>query len=241
MPLSDTPPNSPPRREKRLRWSLRTMLLAGTLLALVAGNALTIWRLQRAQTELQELRRQFGNLGDVPANQLAAVRVPTDTPLTYRFRVHTPSHTTPWSHAAPSASRYRIAYSTLLPQGKTQPDWYSAIGIPPGESVVTIRIAEDPRDERWKISTLVRSDRSNQRMGTILPDDHTLVFRQSHDVISTGVDRKRVLVAADASIRLLDERWLVGEQSLLLFGDKAPSENQIGVYAELQPADQPLP
>ena len=62
---------------------------------------------------------------------------------------------------------------------------------------MTIRIAEDPRDEIWKISTLVQNATSTRRMGTVLPDDHTEIFRASHDVISTGVARQSVTAPAD--------------------------------------------
>ena len=43
-----------------------------------------------------------------------------------------------------------------------------------------------------------------------------------------------------AALRLLDERWLVGEGGLLLYGDRPPERDQIGVYAELQPDTGPL-
>jgi hypothetical protein len=236
-------PNSPPNRHHSARWSLRTLLVAATLVALIVGNAVTISRLRRAQDELSQLRLEVGSLHQVPEGQLAAIRMPADLPLTYRFRVRTPNPPTDsarWNSQVPKRSEYRIAYSTVLPRGRTQPEWYSAITVPPGESVVTIRIAEDPRDERWKISTLVQNANSTRRMGTVLPDKHTRIFRASHDVISTGVARQSVTMPAEGAIRLLDERWLVGEQSLLLYGDRATDEDQVGVYAELQRADEPL-
>lgn len=219
-------------------------MVSATIAALIAGNSFSIVRLRQAETELTRLRREVGSLYETPAGYLAAVRIAADTPLTYRFRVRTPvadDSPSRWSSPGPPKTHYRIAYSTILPRGRTQPQWYSAIAVPPGESVVTIQIAEDPRDERWKISTLVRNETASRRMGTVLPDEHTRLFRQSHDVVSTGLKRQDVVaMSPHESIRLLDERWLVGEQSLLLYGDKAPNEDQIGVYAELQSADKPL-
>lgn len=232
----------------RAKWSLRTLLATATFIALVAGNAISIYRLREAREELSQLRLEVGSLHQVPKDQLAAIRMTADLPLTYKFRVQTPlppKNPARWNSPIPSRSHYRIAYSTILPRGRTQPEWYSAITVPPGESVVTIRIAEDPRDEIWKISTLVQNATSTRRMGTVLPDDHTEIFRASHDVISTGVARQSVTAPADKAIRLLDERWLVGEQALLLYGDRPPDDDQIGIYAELQNAesqntDEPL-
>ena len=66
------------------------------------------------------------------------------------------------------------------------------------------------------------------------------MFRQSHDVISTGVGKTTVAVAKTESLRLVDERWLIGEAGLLLYGDRSPEQDQIGVYAELQPDIGPL-
>ena len=77
-------------------------------------------------------------------------------------------------------------------------------------------------------------------MATTLPPEQIQVFRGSHDALSTGVGRETLAVNASRSIRVLDERWLVGEGSLLLYGSRPPDRDQIGVYAELQPDDGPL-
>jgi hypothetical protein len=74
----------------------------------------------------------------------------------------------------------------------------------------------------------------------VLPAEHVDIFRGSHDVISTGIGRETLAADANQSIRLLDERWLVGEKALLLYGDRAPEEDQVGIYAELQPDVGPL-
>lgn len=72
-------------------------------------------------------------------------------------------------------------------------------------------------------------------MGTTLPEAHTAIFRASHDVISTGVAGSMVTLPSGRPLRILDDRWLVGDESLLLSGDKPVNTDQIGVYAELQP------
>lgn len=220
---SEDPPRvSSPRGSRQI--SLREILMVVTIVALVGGYLLKSRQLKDATDELTRLRLETGYLEPCGEDQVAAVRIATDVPLTYRFRVRTPEK-----------GRYRIAYSSLLPKGATTPSWYSAIGMMPGESVVVIRIVKDPRDERWKIAVSVRGPQGSRRMATVLPPDHVEIFRQAHDVISQSIGYETVDRAGDQSIRMLDERWIVGENGLLLYGDRGSDEDLIGVYAELQP------
>ena len=218
--------------------SLREFFGLATIAALAVGLFFASRRLAVAERELQQLRREVGHLEPTATSQIAAVRIASDEPLTYRFRVR-----------VPEKAAYRLAYSTLLPRQQRSPRWYSAVPVPAGESLVTVRIARDPRDEIWKITTLVRSQqatgrshgttrRSQQgtrRMATRLPEDQVAVFRGSHDVVSTGIGRATQAAKVGEAIRVLDERWLVGEGALLLYGDRPPDRDQLGVYAELQP------
>jgi len=210
-----------------MRWSLslREYLGLVTIVILVMGLVFTIQRQRRIEAELTRLRAETGYLQETGPGQIAAARAPSDQPLTYRVRVRVPQ----------GSARFRVAYSSLWPRHSTAPQWFGAVPVPAGESLVTIRILEDPRDRRWKIATLVASVEGNQRMATVLPPEQAKIFRGSHDVVSTGVSRKTHSAAATDPIRLLDERWLVGEGALLLYGDRAPENDQIGIYAELQP------
>ena len=214
------------------RWrtfSLTKLLAVTAFIGLAFGYVTTRARLQQATAELTRLRLETGYLAETESGQIAAVRVPSDEPLTYRLRVR-----------VPDAINYRVAYSSLWPLGAMGPDWFAAVNVPPGESLVTVRILEDPRDQRWKITTIIRSERGTKRVATVLPPPHVHVFRESNDAVSTGVGRQTVSTASGESIRLLDERWIVGEGGLLLYGDRSPEQDQIGVYAELQPDDRPL-
>jgi len=210
--------------------SLRELIGLTAIVALAFGMLTTAMKLHRATAELGQLRREVGYLPPGETDEVAAVRLASDEPLTYRFRVRVPDD----DHG------YRVCYSSLWPKSASAPEWFSATPVPAGESMVIVKVASDPRDEVWKITTLVRSPAFTRRMATTLPGDHVDVFQGSHDVISTGVARASVAAPADRSLRILDERWLVGEGSLLLFGDRPPDRDQIGVYAELQRADLPL-
>ena len=215
--------------EFRWRFSLRSLLIALTLISLLSAWVATTLRLRTAEAELSVLRRQTGYLDPSGTGQIAAVRVPSDEPLTYRLRVR-----------VPASSKYRVAYSTQWQQGNSSPSWYSAIDLPPGESQLIVQIQADPRDDRWKITTIIRSDRGTKRIATVLPDDHVRAFRGSYDAMSSGIGWQTEFARQDKSIRLLDERWLVGEGGLLLYGNKEPKDDIIGVFAELQPDTGPL-
>ena len=230
MDASPPRPTEQPRaRNRRLRISLREILALATIAALGLAYVSARWQLVQLRAEVERLRLETGYLSETEEGQIAAVRVPSDEPLTYRLRVR-----------VPDAPAFRVAYSSIFPHGAVSPYWFAAVEVPPGGSVVTVRIGEDPRDARWKITTLVRSDRGTKRVATALPEEHARVFRGSHEVWSTGIGRQTVAASVDQSIRLLDERWLVGGGGLLLYGDRPPDRDQVGVYAELQPADQPL-
>lgn len=197
--------------------------------ALVAGYAAMWHRLRQAETELTRLRAETGYLPPSEPGQIAAVRLFTDEVLTYRFRVRVPAE-----------PRHRVVYSTVRPKDAASPHWFAGVDLPPGESVVTVRLGEDPRDERWKITALVRSPQGTKRVTTALLPDHAAVFRRPNDAIRAGIGRDPQLAAATDTIRLLDERLQVGEGGLLLYGERASEEDQIGVYAELQPDTRPL-
>lgn len=215
----------------RIRFSLREMFGLLTISVLVVALMTTIFRLQASQTELTRLRDEAGYLGSTPRDHIAAAVLPSAEPLTYRVRIRIPESSTP----------YRLAYSTVWPAGQSGPVWFAAIPAPQGESMVTVRIAEDPRDERWKVSALLATAARTKRMATGLRSDQVEVFRGSHQIFRQGIPRgKTTSVPADQVLRVLDERWLVGENGLLLYGDRPPESDQIGIYAELQPDIGPL-
>jgi hypothetical protein len=211
------------------RLSLREYIGLVTIAMLCVGLVTTTIRLRKSEANVAQLRSETGYLTETLPGQIAAARAPSDQPLTYRVRVR-----------VPSSSPFRVAYSSLWARQSSVPEWYGAVPVPPGESLITVRIHQDPRDQRWKISTQVATPQGTKRMATVLPADHVGIFQGSHEVVSTGIGRQTNAESASKSIRLLDERWLVGEGSLLLYGDRAPARDQIGVYVELQPDIGPL-
>lgn len=212
----------------RMQLSLRSMLLLVTIAGLLIGNVVLLAQLREARLELQRLHAEVGYLRPSESSEIAAVRVASEEPLVWRARVRVPPGTA-----------YRLAYSALWRQATASPDWFAAQPLPEGESLVTLKVGKDARDERWKLSTVVQHQGRVGRMGTTLPEPISGVFRGSSDVVSAGVSGTTTVRPCGESLRLFDERFFSG-QSLLLYGDSGPSEDLIGVFAELQPDIGPL-
>lgn len=211
-------------RNHSWRFSTRTLLTASTIIALLLANAVNLRRLMQAEQQLAVLRDEVGYLGDQPIDQIAAVRLPTDEPLYWKVRVRVPEST-----------RYRLVYSAVWPAKAAEPAWFSALALPAGESVVVVRLAPDPRDGRWKISTLARHRSGSRRMASTLNETLTAVFRGSYEVIRTGIGSQPMTCKPGQSLRLIDDRWLVDDEMRLLYGATAPPQDLPGVYLELQP------
>ena len=219
---------------------MRTLLLVTAVAGLAIGNVVTLRRLRVARVELDHLRVQTGYLSPQPADRAAAVRVPADEPLTYRFRVRVPRPASKWSAPA-GGPEYRLMYSTVIAKNESTPRWYGGLAVSPGESFVTVRVAVDPRDDRWKVSMVVRSELGTRRIGSALPEPQVAIFRGSHDVISTGLGTQTEPLPVGGPLRLLDDRWLAGQGGALLYGDRPVKADQIGLYVQLQAMLPPSP
>lgn len=77
-------------RSRRVRFSLRTLLILFALCALTLGNALTASKLWRVQQELDALRDEMGYLTISRPDRLHAIPVPSIEGLNWRWRLHVP-------------------------------------------------------------------------------------------------------------------------------------------------------
>jgi hypothetical protein len=238
-PNSPSPNNQAPNNQaeydgpspgvSRSRFTLRSMLLAITLVASILGNFFTSVKLREAVSQRDALRREVGYLDSDNPSAIAAVRAPFDEPLAWKFRIR-----------VPEGGKYRLACSTLWPKGRPAPDWVVAQGLDVGESTVFVRILRDPRDDRWKLSTVVRNESATKRLSAGLSERQSSVFRASTDTITAGVGSATIDLDNGEKLRLLDQRWLSGEGGLLLYGDREPPSDVDGVFVELQPDEGPL-
>ncbi len=207
------------------RWSLRGLLVAMAIVSLVATNVWLNYRLRATRTELTKLRSEVGYLHIDDEQRFAAARIPDDDPLTWRFRVYVPEQT-----------RCRLAYTTRWLAGKATPDWYSYLAIPVGESQIIATIQTDPRDGLWKVSAMVRHDGTTVRSATFLPEEQIEVFRTPQQAISNAkVGTATVQTETTKPLRLLEDKLLVGEGGLVLYGARAPDSDTLGMFLEIQP------
>ena len=216
---------TPPRFAFSMREGFLATLAAASLIAAVVLSR----RVATLRDEVDRYRAEVGYLRPGDADSIAAVRVPWDEPLQFRYRVRVPDE-----------GRYRLTYGTTWSAGKARPDWMSAVPLPPGESRVTVRVLEDPRDRRWKVAAIVATPEGTRRSGTTLPADQERIFRDTAERLSSGVEFTTVTGTAGQSIRLMDLRWLVGEGALMLYGSAPPRDDQIGLFAEVQPDSGPM-
>ncbi|WP_153556400.1 hypothetical protein [Roseimaritima sediminicola] len=225
---SPTEPSSP-SPAPRWRFTIRDGLLLILVVALACSNLLSWARLREANVELDRLRREVGDLGQHSDDRLVAVRLRSAEPLQWQLRVRVPEQ-----------GRYRVAYSAWWPADTAAPQWFAAVALEPGESVITARIGPDPRDGRWKLSVVASHALGDRRMASTLAEPLADVFRGSHQVIRAGVDTQPIAVGPEESIRLLEDRYLVGDGAQRLYGAAPPEDDQPGVFLELQPDIAPL-
>lgn len=208
--------------------SIRGLLVLVALVGFAISYVINFSRMRSAESELGKLRDEVGFLQPSDIGEVAAVRVLADEPLTWQTRVR-----------IPDGQSYRMAYSAIWVASTQSPEWFAAQPMRSGESTIIVRVLKDPRDDRWKMSTIIRHADGVSRIATALPDEISSVFRGSHDVISTGVGRQTVTRPGGDSLRIIDQRFYAGD-SMLLYGDRGPSEDLIGVFVELQADNGPL-
>lgn len=205
------------------RLGLGTLVLWITILGLVMANGFTIRRLRRAEAERDALRNQVGYLNVADASVLAAVQIATTEPLVWKYRVQVPAR-----------GRFRFAYGTKWPAERGRPRWISAVSMPPGESIVLVRVMQDPRDAVWKLVCLLQQGEMTLRQATPLSARQTELFRSSTDTFRVGVGQETQTASEDETLMVIDQRWLAGESGLLMYGAGPPEADVDGIFGALQ-------
>lgn len=212
------------KNDERSRFSLKVLLLVVTLAASILGNVFSTVRLRGVTAERDRLRREVGFLEPSGPGEIAAVRVPFDEPLAWKFLVR-----------VPEGVKYRLAYSSYWPAELAQPQWIGAQALQSGECTVLARVLSDLRDDRWKLTVVVRNESATLRGSVVLDERQTQLFRSSNDTLQFGIGRETQSVACDQRLRILDQRWIGGEGGLLLYGARPPEDPIDGIFLEIQP------
>lgn len=124
---------------KRPRFSLLTLLLLTTIVALAVSLAILYRDFLPLQAEVARLRKELGELRVDDPSKLQAIRVETDNELEWKWRVWIPEGT---------VYRVRSHGDYSLPRGYPQGGGTVYLREA-GEHVLRYVIRRDSRDDRW--------------------------------------------------------------------------------------------
>lgn len=127
------------RRPTRIRFSISTLVLASTIVALSVTVATLYRELGPLRKEVAMLRNEVGQLHVENPTKLHAIRIDTDNELEWKWRI--------W---IPEGTSYRLrAHGGPVPKQAFPRDGGTMFLREPGEHVIRYRIRRDPRDGRW--------------------------------------------------------------------------------------------
>jgi len=177
-------------RRPRLRFSLLTLLLLTTIVAL----GLALWQVGSEvvplREEVRKLRMEAGDLIVEDESKLCAVQVHTDSYLTWKWRI--------W---IPLGKQYRLQCISgrvarngfVFEEGSTS-NLYDS-----GEFWVAYRIRRDPIDEKWYGSIAMEGRGAGKRL-------HEWVEWKSISTKTTGVGHLTVVHDSDRPFELIRHR-----------------------------------
>ena len=128
---------------RRLRYSLRGLLLTAGVACLVLSNLVAMRELSRLRAENQRLRDRLGELTVADAARLHAIAIPPAEDLRWRWRLHVPETSTYGLYIAARPASVEHDDQTLQEPANR----YSA---PPGETTLDLQLILDPKGV-WRI------------------------------------------------------------------------------------------
>lgn len=128
-----------PRSPKRVQFSVLTLLLGMTVVALSITVAMLYRELGPLREEVSRLRNEVGQLDIEDPTKLHAIRVDTEDELEWKWRI--------W---IPEGASYRLrGHGGPVPKQGYPTDGGTIYLRQAGEHVLRYRIRRDPRDGRW--------------------------------------------------------------------------------------------
>jgi len=138
-----------PFRPVGVRFSLITLLLVTTLVALSITVVMLYRELRPLRQEVARLRNEVGELHVADATTLHAIRVESGNELEWKWRI--------W---IPKGTSYRLrGYGGSIPKEGYPTSGGTINFLEPGEQVIRYSIRRDPRDGQW-YGTLQTQDAS---------------------------------------------------------------------------------
>jgi hypothetical protein len=160
---------APPAR-RRLRFSILTLLVATTIIALAVTVVLLYRELVPLRREVARLRDEVGELSIEDPSKLHAIRVDPQSELEWKWRI--------W---IPEGATYQLRNrGGPIPREGFPGDGGTMYLREPGEHVIRYVIRRDPRDNRW-IGSL------HTRTGSMSGDEHAWVEWGSKTSTAGGI------------------------------------------------------
>jgi len=178
-----------PRRPQRLRFSIRTLLLVTTIVAL----SITVVMLQREVGPLREevarLRNEVGELNVGDLKKLHAIRIDTDSELEWKWRIWVPEG---------------VSYRLRSNGGQIPKEGYPGQGgtmylREPGEHVIRYLIRRDPRNGHWNGSL-------HTQTGSVGKDHQPWVEWSTRTSASGGVGSSTQSFETDQPVEIIRHR-----------------------------------
>ena len=176
-------------RPKGLRFSILTLVLVTTIIALSITVAMLYREVGPLREEVARLRDEVGELDIDDHTKLHAIRVDTEDELEWKWRI--------W---LPVGVSYRLrAYGGQIPTDGYPLDGGTIYLREPGEHVVRYLIRRDRRDGRWNGSLHTRS-------GSVGKDHQPWVEWSSTSSTGSGVGSTTQSFESDQQVEIIRHR-----------------------------------
>ena len=174
---------------KRARYSMRTLIVVTTIIALSITVAMLYREVGPLREELARLRNEVGELNIEDPTKLHAIRVDTNSELEWKWRI--------W---IPEGASYRLRAHG----GPVHQQGYPIRGgtmhlREPGEHVIRYRIRRDPRDGRWNGSL-------HTQTGSVGKDHQPWVEWSSRTSAGSGVGSSTRSFETDQQVEIIRHR-----------------------------------
>ena len=174
---------------KRARYSMRTLIVVTTIIALSITVAMLYREVGPLREELARLRNEVGELNIEDPTKLHAIRVDTNSELEWKWRI--------W---IPEGASYRVHRKGGSVPKEGYPSGGGSMHLrEPGEHVIRYLIRRDPRNGRWNGSL-------HTPIGSVGGDDHPWVEWLSIASAGSGVGSYTRSYETDEQVEIIRHR-----------------------------------
>ncbi|MCO6044501.1 hypothetical protein NG895_11350 [Aeoliella sp. ICT_H6.2] len=181
---------------RHARFSLRTLLLATVFLAMALAIVVLSWELIPLRAEVQRLRDEAGYLTIEDPTKLHAIRLESESPLVWRWKVWVPAGPGKvWMGAKvgdiPAADQMQVLGGVGTLRHDAQ------------ELIVTVAVFQD-LDEKWKLSVRFGGSQSKR----VLTEEQLSAMRDQSSSFGSGVGANTQVCDDEGPLVLLRRRFI---------------------------------